>query len=199
MQPRILTLAIASGLVAGMFTLTPTAHAAASAAYGAGNTSSRVAAATAMSSPAMQDDSDAMQDTGDSEFKPNDTISCEMDYTLTGWSVFYKSASGNGTVKCSNGKTMKVVLNVTGGGLTVGHYQVNDGHGDFTAVSRINQVLGDYAMATAHAGAAKSSRAMVLTNGDTSLTLTGTGNGWNIGAGFASFSIKRASAAGMND
>lgn len=197
MQTRMLSLAIASSLAAGMFALAPMAHADAATAPVTAAPSSRVASVATMA-PAMQDAEEPM-DKGNSEFKANDTIKCEMDFELTGWSVFYKSASGNGTVSCTNGREMAVVINVTGGGLTFGHYEVNDGHGDFTAVSDISQVLGSYAMATAHAGAVKSSRAAVMTNGDSTLTLTGTGNGWNIGVGFSSFTIKRASEAGMDN
>lgn len=172
MQTRTLTYAIAASLVTAMFAFAPMGQ-------------------IASASPAGAQDQD-------SEFQANDTVKCEMDFTLTGWSVFYKSSSGSGTIKCNNGKTMDVVLDVTGGGLTVGHYEINDGHGNFTAVSDISQVLGSYAMATAHAGAVKSSHAAVMTNGTSTLTITGTGNGWDIGVGFASFQIKRASAVDAN-
>lgn len=121
-----------------------------------------------------------------------------MDFTLSGWSVFHKTASGNGTITCDNGRSMDVVLNVKGGGLTVGAYKINDGHGDFDGISSMRQLLGTYASATAHAGAVKSSHAAVLTKNNATLTLTGTGNGWNVGAGFSGFTIKRASAADTN-
>lgn len=188
MQTRMLTIAIASSIAVGAFALMPPVQAATTMA-GATNASTSLPAAA---STAMQDDDD------DNEAMPNDQIECQMDFRLSGWSVFYKSASGNGTITCSNGQTMDVVINVTGGGLTFGHYQINDGHGEFTDLTDITQALGHYAMATAHAGAVKSTRAAAMTNGDASLVITGTGNGWNIGAGFASFTIKRASDAGTN-
>ena len=48
------------------------------------------------------------------------TMTCKMNYTLTGWSVFYKHVTGRGTVHCSNGQSMSVRLSAKGGGLTVG-------------------------------------------------------------------------------
>jgi len=36
------------------------------------------------------------------------TISCHMNFSLSGWSLFYKTSSGKGTVKCSNGQTLPV-------------------------------------------------------------------------------------------
>lgn len=184
MQTKILTLALVSSLATGLFAMTPAAQAAATPARAGGGASSLMNASSSYA-----------QNTDDKEMQPNDTFSCKMDFTLTGWSVFYKSASGQGTVTCDNGQTMDVVLDAVGGGLTFGAYKINDGHGNFTGVSDISQILGSYAKATAHAGAVKSSHAAVMTKNNVTLTLTGTGNGWNIGVGFEGFQIKRASAA----
>ncbi|MGH8233404.1 MAG: hypothetical protein ACREPU_04320 [Rhodanobacteraceae bacterium] len=120
------------------------------------------------------------------------TIDCHMNFKLNGWSAIYERATGSGTVKCSDGQSMHVTIDAHGGGLTVGKYKINDGKGDFTGVTSINDVLGSYAEASAHAGVVKSSRAAAMTKGTVSLALSGTGNGWDIGAGFAGFTIKKA-------
>lgn len=114
-----------------------------------------------------------------------------MTFTLNGWSAVYKTASGSGTVNCSDSQSMPITISAKGGGLTFGKYKINDGNGDFTGVTNINDVLGSYAEASAHAGAVKSSHALALTKGSVSLALTGTGNGWGIGVGFAGFTIKK--------
>ena len=36
------------------------------------------------------------------------TTNCTMDYTLKGWSAFYKTSSGSGTITCENGQTADV-------------------------------------------------------------------------------------------
>ena len=45
-----------------------------------------------------------------------------MTFQLTGWSLFYKTAQGSGTVSCSNGQSMHVKLRARGGGLTFGAF-----------------------------------------------------------------------------
>jgi hypothetical protein len=123
------------------------------------------------------------------------TVKCKMSFTLSGWSVLYKTASGSGTVTCSDGSSLPVTIDAKGGGLTVGHYKINDGHGDFTGVDTIRDVLGSYGMATAHVGAAKTVHGAVLSKGDVTLALGGTGNGWDIGVGFEGFTIKAAASS----
>ena len=119
-------------------------------------------------------------------------MDCHMTFTLSGWSAVYKTATGSGTVTCDNGQSMPVTLSAKGGGLSFGKYKLEDGHGAFTDVTNIDQVLGTYARATAHAGAAKSAHASVMTKGDISLAISGHGTGWNIGVGFSGFTIKSA-------
>lgn len=120
------------------------------------------------------------------------TMKCTMTFTLSGWSAIYSTADGHGKVKCANGQSMKVDITAKGGGLTVGKYKIEDGRGHFSGVNSVDDVLGSYATASAHAGAVSSSHAAAMTKGDVSLALTGTGKGWDIGAGFSAFTINRA-------
>lgn len=117
-------------------------------------------------------------------------ISCKMNFQLAGWSVFYKTASGSGTVRCSNGQSLHVKLRAKGGGLTFGKTKITDGIGKFTGISNVRDVLGHYANAEAHAGAVKSAEAQVLTKGNVSLALSGKGEGWNLGVAFGAFIIE---------
>lgn len=117
-------------------------------------------------------------------------VSCKMSFQLSGWSVFYKTASGSGTVRCSNGQSLSVKLRAKGGGLTFGKTKITDGVGKFSGVSNVRDVLGHYANAEVHAGAAKSAEAQVLTKGNVSLALSGKGEGWNLGVAFGAFIIE---------
>ncbi|MEO6195046.1 MAG: hypothetical protein ABIS20_18680 [Thermoanaerobaculia bacterium] len=116
---------------------------------------------------------------------------CEMRFTLSGWSAIYKTASGQGTITCDNGEKAKVSLNGKGGGLTAGKYKIRDGYGKFSEVGNIEELFGSYAQATAEAGAVKSSTANVLTKGDVSLALAGSGSGVNLGVSFGKFTISK--------
>ena len=118
-------------------------------------------------------------------------IDCQMRFSLAGWSAFYKTASGEGTITCSNGDTLRVTIEAKGGGLTFGKSEIHNGLGKFTEVYDIEDVLGVYASAGAHAGAAKSAEAQALTKGPVSLALSGRGTGWDLGVAFGKFTIRR--------
>lgn len=117
---------------------------------------------------------------------------CEMTFSLSGWSAFYKTASGLGTVTCSNGQRMRVKLSAKGGGISFGKSSIDNGHGEFSGIRDISEILGGYATAEAHAGAVKSAKGQVMTKGAVSLALAGKGRGWDLGFAFGSFHIERA-------
>ncbi len=118
-------------------------------------------------------------------------IDCELRFDLSGWSVFYKTASGHGTITCDNGASIPVSIRAKGGGLTVGKSRISNGRGKFSGAYSLSDLIGTYGGAEVHAGAVRSSNAQVVTKGDISLALAGTGHGWDIGIGFGKFEIKR--------
>ena len=118
-------------------------------------------------------------------------IDCKLRYNLAGWSAFYKTASGTGTVTCDNGQSLSVKIRAKGGGLTFGKSKITNGTGEFSGVYKIDEVLGTYAASEAHAGASKSSDAMAMTKGNVSLGLAGKGEGWDLGVAFGKFVIER--------
>ena len=134
--------------------------------------------AASMAIPAMSSAADA-------------DVTCTMSFEMSGWSAFYKTSSGTGHIKCTNGQTATVKLEAKGGGLTVGKSSIENGKGEFSGVKSIEEVFGSYASAEAHAGAVKSSKASVMTKGEVSLALSGTGRGWDLGVAFGALTISR--------
>jgi hypothetical protein len=116
-------------------------------------------------------------------------VSCSLKFSMSGWSAFYKTYSGTGTITCSNGESRGVTLKSEGGGLTVGKSSIEDGIGQFSAVKSLDEIMGSYASAEAHAGAVKSAKGEVLTKGEVSLALSGKGRGWDLGIAFSKFTI----------
>ena len=114
---------------------------------------------------------------------------CKLRFSMAGWSAFYKTASGEGTITCDNGQRMNVSINAKGGGLSFGKSRIENGTGEFSGVNDIKELLGTYAAAEAHAGASKSADAQALTKGEVSLALAGKGEGWNLGIAFGKFTI----------
>ena len=117
-------------------------------------------------------------------------IDCEMRFELSSWSIFYKRSSGSGTITCNNGQKMRVTIEARGGGLSFGKSTISDGVGEFSGVNDISELIGGYASAEAHAGAGRSAKGQVVTKGEVSLALSGTGKGWDLGVAFGSFILK---------
>jgi hypothetical protein len=117
-------------------------------------------------------------------------LHCTLTYQTKTWSIIYKSATGFGTIHCSNGQSLRVKLSATGGGLTAGKSE-ESGHGEFSPVGHIDDLLGSYAATQAHAGAVNSVQAQVVTKGEVSLALTGKGHGWSLGVDLSEFKIER--------
>lgn len=126
-------------------------------------------------------------------------VSCEMNFTMEGWSAIVTKAEGQGTVTCDNGQTAEVMLEVDGAGLTAGKTEIDDGRGVFSDVEDISEIFGAYAQAEAGAGAVESASAQALTKGEVSLAITAKGRGWSLGVSGAKFNIERADNAGETD
>lgn len=114
---------------------------------------------------------------------------CKMQFSLSGWSAFYQTASGSGSITCDNGQSAKVRLRVKGGGLTAGKSSLK-GNGTFSEVYDIGELFGSYATAEAHAGVVKSVDAQVVTKGSVSLAIKAKGSGIDLGVGFGKFVIE---------
>jgi len=118
-------------------------------------------------------------------------VKCTMTFSMSGWSAFYKTASGTGLISCSNGQKATVKLSAKGGGLTVGKSSIEDGYGEFSSVVGIEEIMGTYVSAEAHAGAVASAAATAMTKGNVSLALSGKGRGWDLGIAFGKLVIER--------
>jgi hypothetical protein len=124
---------------------------------------------------------------------------CTMKFDFKGWSAFYSTGKGQGTITCDNGQSAKVKLKLVGGGITGGKTAVRDATGRFTEVSDISELYGGWAQAGATAAAGPAASASVVTKGDISLTLVGTGSGVQLGFGGGKLTIKPADAKDSDD
>jgi hypothetical protein len=115
---------------------------------------------------------------------------CHMKFTMAGWSAFYKTAEGSGTITCDNGQSARVKVSSKGGGITFGRSKIN-AIGTFTDVDGISELFGTYVQSEAHAGAGKSTKASAMTKGEVSLSIVGKGQGVDVGIAFGKFTIER--------
>ena len=118
-------------------------------------------------------------------------LHCQLRFNLSGWSIFYKTAKGNGEIECNSGTRIPVHITAKGGGLTVGKSKITDGRGEFRGTYQVKDLFGTYGGADAHAGIVKSRQAQIVTKDHISLSLTGKGQGFDLGVGFGNFTIKR--------
>jgi hypothetical protein len=116
-------------------------------------------------------------------------VKCHLTFSMSGWSAIYQHAEGRGKVTCDNGQRAAVTISVHGGGLTAGKFHVS-GHGDISNVYSIRDVYGSYAQAGVSAGAGSSGTAQVLTKGTTSMALSGSGEGVDLGVAVDAFKIE---------
>lgn len=116
---------------------------------------------------------------------------CDMTYTLKGWSAVYKTAKGEGTITCKSGETAQVAIDVKGGGVTFGKTEIYNGKAEISGVHSINEIYGSYAAAAAHAGVVKAGAVSVMTKGEVSIALSGTGEGMDVGIDFSKFTIAK--------
>lgn len=150
-----------------------------------------MAAGTLLATLAMAPALRAEEEKKKEEPKKEKTVDCEMTFNLKGWSAFYKTSKGEGTIKCNNGQTAAVTVKGTGGGISFGTEEITDGTGRFSKVNDISELFGGYAESEAHAGAGKGAGASAMTKGEVQLTLAGTGKGVSIGFAFGKFTITK--------
>src|SRR5262249_49722453 len=79
---------------------------------------------------------------------------CDLSFSLSGWAALYEHSTGSGTITCDNGQKARVAISLKAGGLTAGKFRI-DGHGEFSEVSNIRELYGNYVAADANAGAVK--------------------------------------------
>ena len=117
--------------------------------------------------------------------------SCKLEFNLSGWSLVYKQMKGEGKISCSNGQSAAVDVSSHGGGFTIGKSDIVGGTGTFSDVKDIEEVFGTYAQAGASGSGVKGGQAQVMTKGEISLALAGSGRGWDVGVTIGGFTITK--------
>ncbi len=115
---------------------------------------------------------------------------CKMSYDLRGWSFIYREYRGTGHIRCDNGQEAYVSIISRSGGFTLGKSEIINGVGVISEVKDIREVFGTYVFIDSHAGAIKSIEGRVMTKGEISLALTGTGRGFDLGFTLGAFTIR---------
>jgi hypothetical protein len=119
-------------------------------------------------------------------------VTCEMAFSMEGWSAIVSKAEGKGTVTCDNGQEADIVIVVTGGGFTFSKTKIDEGKGTFSKVTDISEIFGGYAQGELQTGGDDPTTQQALTKGTVKLQITAEGRGWSFGVSGGKFEIKRA-------
>jgi hypothetical protein len=60
------------------------------------------------------------------------SVACQLSFSLLGWSVIYKHASGTGVVASSNGQRANMKITMNGAGVTAGKYRNDNSKDEIT-------------------------------------------------------------------
>jgi len=120
------------------------------------------------------------------------SVSCDLSFTSKEWSFLYARANGEGVVFCDDGSSMGVAITAKGIGVTAGKWKITDGRGKFSHVHDIWEVLGTYLAVSGEIGMVKAGTTRLLSKGNVSLALAGSGKGINVGIAFSEFTISNA-------
>lgn len=116
---------------------------------------------------------------------------CDLKYTMKGWSAFYKTYKGSGTITCPSGQSANVNLSLQGGGFTFGGSEIKEGKGKIRGVSKLSEIYGSGFAVGGHAGFGKSIEARWIPKGSRTVTLSGKGSGYDLGWSMGSFKISK--------
>jgi len=110
---------------------------------------------------------------------------------MEGWSVFYKTYHGTGTVSCPSGKSARVKLSLKGGGLTFGVSHILNGTGKIRGINKISDIYGNSFAMGGHAGFIKSVEGRWIPKGFRTIILSGKGIGYGLGWSMGNFRISK--------
>ena len=116
---------------------------------------------------------------------------CSLTYNMKGWSAFYKTYKGTGTVRCPSGQSAQVNVSLKGGGFTFGASEIIDGKGRIRGVNKISDIYGGGFALGGHAGFIKSVEGRWVPKGSRTITLSGKGKGYDLGFSMGSFRISK--------
>jgi len=111
----------------------------------------------------------------------DENIECQISFSSNEWSAAYARMVGQGLVSCDDGSSMPVWLWAKGGGITAGMWKITDGKGKFHNVRKIEDVLGEYISVSGDIGVSRAATARLLSKGKITLSLTGKGEGFDLG------------------
>ncbi len=117
---------------------------------------------------------------------------CELAFASTNWWPLYRGFTGDGTVRCHDGRSLRVHVVAKGHGMDIDHWKIVHGRGRYSQVAGIDDTLGHFVRTRDGTRLVKDRRATVAESARPHLALAGRGNGFEADDAIDDLRIERA-------
>ena len=123
---------------------------------------------------------------------PSPPRACELSFASTNWWPLYRGFTGEGTVRCRDGQSMRVHVVGQGHELSVDRWKIAHGSGRYSQVTRMEDTLGHFVRTRDGSRLVKDAGAAVPEDARPHLALAGRGNGFEVDDAIEDLRIERA-------
>ena len=117
---------------------------------------------------------------------------CELTFASTNWWPLYRGFSGEGTIRCHDGQSLRVHVIGQGRTLSIDRWKIAHGTGRYSQLARMDDALGHFVRTRDGSRLVKDGRATVPEDARPHLALAGRGNGFEADDAIEDLRIERA-------
>lgn len=117
---------------------------------------------------------------------------CELAFASTQWWPLYRGFTGEGTIRCRDGRSLRVHVVAQGRGLSIDHWMIAHGTGRYSQLASMDDALGHFVRTRDGARLVKNGRAIAAESARPHLALAGRGNGFEADDAIDDLRIERA-------
>jgi len=117
---------------------------------------------------------------------------CALAFASTNWWPLYRGFTGEGTIRCSDGHSVRVHVIAQGRGLSIDHWKIAHGTGRYSQLRSTDDALGHFVRTRDGTRLVKDGRATGAESARPHLALAGLGQGFDAEHAIDDLRIERA-------
>lgn len=117
---------------------------------------------------------------------------CELTFASTTWWPLYRGFTGEGTIRCRDGRSLRVHVVAQGHGLSIDHWRIAHGTGRYSQLASMDDALGHFVRTRDRTHLVRDGRATAPENVRPRLALAGQGQGFDADDAIDDLRIERA-------
>lgn len=117
---------------------------------------------------------------------------CELAFSSRSWWPLYRGFTGDGTVRCHDGRSVRVHVIAQGHGLSIDHWKIEHANGRYSQLTSMDDALGHYVRTRDGARLVKDGRGDAPESARPHLALVGRGVGFEADDDIDDLRIERA-------